>query len=188
MELELRTLWAGNICYVIGVSLVIGGVVLRMRKECTVLTLISVGCLLNTAVLLIRWERMEQGLLVTMFEILSSNTWSLVLIFAITYWRIPSIRPFAALAPISSVLMRWSPAPSGFQDALSRYWAFITWLLLAAALHVRVTFRILSRLSSAIVSAVFVGPIASGNVLNRFWVLPFRPLESSGVFRVVADV
>ena len=50
------------------------------------------------------------------------------------------------------------------QDAWGRYWAwdpletwaFITWLLLAVALHVRVTFRLSPRLSSAMAFAVFV--------------------------------
>ena len=92
MELELRTLWAAIICYVLGGSLAIGAVVLKKRPERAVLTLIFVGWLLHTAALLIRWERLGQGPFVTMFEILSSNIWSLVLVFLISYWRIPQIR------------------------------------------------------------------------------------------------
>ena len=249
METELRILWAGIICYVVGGSLAIGGVVFRKRPERAVLTLIALGWLLHTAALLLRWERLGQGPFVTMFEILSSNIWSLVLVFAISYWRLPAIRPSAALVmPILFVMMGWlmlsSPGevhfPRAFrtpwlyihvglgkvflgatlvavglagviqmrrtargadwfqrlpddkrldelayrfmamglifnglmlvagaiwaQDAWGRYWAwdpletwaFITWLLLAAALHLRVTFRLPPRLSSAMAFAVFV--------------------------------
>jgi ABC-type transport system involved in cytochrome c biogenesis permease subunit len=249
MEIELRTLWAGIICYVIGGCLAIGGVVLKKRPERAVLALISVGWLLHTAAILIRWERLGQGPFVTMFEILSSNIWSLVLVFGLTYWRIPAIRPSAALVmPVLFVMMGWlmlsSPGevhfPRSFrtpwlyihvglgkvflgamlvaiglagviqmrrmaigavwfqrlpedrrlddlayrfmalalifnglmlvagaiwaQDAWGRYWAwdpletwaFITWLLLALALHLRITFKPAPRLSSVMAFVVFV--------------------------------
>lgn len=249
MELELKILWTGILCYVLGGSLAIGAVVLKKRPERTVLALICVGWLLHTAALLLRWERLGQGPFVTMFEILSSNIWSLVLVFAIVYWRIPQIRPSAALVmPILFVMMGWlmlsTPGevhfPQSFrtpwlyvhvglgkvsfgamlvavglagviqlrrstvgqawferlpadqrldglayrfmalalifdalmlvagaiwaQDAWGRYWAwdpletwaFITWLLLAVALHVRITFKPAPRLSSLMVFAVFI--------------------------------
>jgi ABC-type transport system involved in cytochrome c biogenesis permease subunit len=249
METELRTLWAGIICYVVGGSLAIGGVVLKKRPERAVLALILLGWLLHTAALLLRWERLGQGPFVTLFEILSSNIWSLVLVFAISYWRLPVVRPAAAVVmPILFVMMGWlmlsSPGevhfPRSFrtpwlyihvglgkvflgsmlvavglagviqmrrtqrgvgwfqrlpadprldelayrymalalvfnglmlvagaiwaQDAWGRYWAwdpletwaFITWLLLAAALHLRVTFRLAPHVSSAMAFAVFV--------------------------------
>ena len=249
MDAELRTLWAAIICYVVGGSLAIGAVVLKKRPERVILTLISVGWLLHTAALLMRWERLGQGPFLTMFEILSSNIWSLVLVFAITYWRIPAIRPTAAVVmPILFVMMGWlmlsSPGEAHFprsfltpwlyihvglgkvflgatlvavglagviqmrrtavglswfqrlpadqrlddlayrfmalalifdalmlvagaiwaQDAWGRYWAwdpletwaFITWLLLVVALHMRATFKPAPRLSSAMAFAVFV--------------------------------
>ena len=45
----------------------------------------------------VRWERLGHGPFVTMFEILSSNVWSLMLAFSIAYWRLPAVRPVAAL-------------------------------------------------------------------------------------------
>ena len=249
MELELRALWAGILCYVLGGSVAIGALVLKKRPERSILGLITVGWLLHTAALLIRWERLGQGPFVTMFEILSSNIWSLVLVYALCYWRIASIRPTAALVmPILFVMMGWlmlsSPGevhfPRSFrtpwlfihvglgkvflgamlvavglagviqlrrtargaswfqrlppdaglddlayrfmalalifnglmlvagaiwaQDAWGRYWAwdpletwaFLTWLLLAVALHVRVTYKPSPRLSSAMAFVVFV--------------------------------
>ena len=70
---------------------------------------------------------------------------------------------FMALALIFNGLMLVAGAIWA-QDAWGRYWAwdpletwaFITWLLLAVALHVRVTFRLSPRLSSAMAFAVFV--------------------------------
>ncbi|RZI42134.1 hypothetical protein EGT07_15560 [Herbaspirillum sp. HC18] len=249
MELELKILWAGIVCYVLGGAFAIGSVVMKKRPERTVLALIVAGWVLHTAALVLRWERLGHGPFVTMFEILSSNVWSLVLVFFIAYWRIPQIRASAAVVmPILFVMMGWlmlsSPGEAHFprsfrtpwlyihvglgkvflgailvavglagviqlrrtarglgwfqrlpddkrlddlayrfmalalifnglmlvagaiwaQDAWGRYWAwdpletwaFITWLLLAAALHVRVTFKPPPRLSSSMAFAVFV--------------------------------
>ncbi len=260
MELELRILWTGIVCYVLGGSLAIGAVVWRKRPERAVLALIVLGWLLHTAALLIRWERLGQGPFVTMFEILSSNIWSLVLVFVIAYWRIPQIRASAAVVmPILFVMMGWlmlsSPGEVHFprtfrtpwlyihvglgkvflgsmlvavglagviqlrrsvaamawfqrlppdkqlddlayrfmalalifnglmlvagaiwaQDAWGRYWAwdrletwaFITWLLLALALHLRMTFKPSPRLSSALAFAVF------GLAFLTFFGVPF---------------
>jgi ABC-type transport system involved in cytochrome c biogenesis permease subunit len=70
---------------------------------------------------------------------------------------------FMALALIFNALMLIAGAIWA-QDAWGRYWAwdpletwaFITWLLLAVALHVRVTFKPKPRGSSVMVFAVFV--------------------------------
>lgn len=249
MEFELRLLWAGVVCYVLGGVAAIIGVVLQKRPERAVLALMVAGWLLHTASLLVRWERLGQGPFVTMFEILSSNIWSLVLVFSVAYWRVPAIRPSAAVVmPLLFVMMGWlmlaNPGgvhfPRSFrtpwlyihvglgkvflgamlvaiglagviqlrrgargqawfarlppdprldelayrwmalalifntlmlvagaiwaQDAWGRYWAwdrletwaFITWLLLALALHVRVTYRPPPRRASLLVFAVFV--------------------------------
>jgi len=81
MELELRVLWAAIILYVIGGSLAIGAVVLKKRPERAVLALILVGWILQTAAVLIRWERLGHGPFVSMYEILLSNIWRLVPVF-----------------------------------------------------------------------------------------------------------
>jgi ABC-type transport system involved in cytochrome c biogenesis permease subunit len=69
---------------------------------------------------------------------------------------------FMALGMIFNALMLIAGAIWA-QDAWGRYWAwdpletwaFITWLLLAVALHVRVTFKPSPRLSSSMAFAVF---------------------------------
>ena len=249
MEIELKLLWAAILAYVLGGSLAIGGVIMRKRPERAVLALVSIGWLIHTASLAVRWERLGHGPFITMFEILSSNVWSLILAFVIAYWRIPVIRPSAAvIMPILFVMMGWlvlsSPGEAHFpqsfrtpwlfihigfgkvflgamlvsvglagviltrrvawgrrwfaslpddrrldelsyrmmalgivfntlmlvagaiwaQDAWGRYWAwdpletwaFLTWLLLAVALHLRVTFRLAPQVSSLLAIGVFI--------------------------------
>jgi ABC-type transport system involved in cytochrome c biogenesis permease subunit len=249
MEIELKLLWSAILAYVIGGSLAIGSVVLRKRPERAILALILFGWTLHTASLAARWDRLGHGPFMTMFEILSSNVWSLVLAFVIAYWRVPVIRPSAAVVmPILFVMMGWlmlsSPGEAHFpqtfrtpwlyihigfgkvflgamlvavglagviqsrqgewgrrwfqtlppdvrldelayrmmalglifdtlmliagaiwaQDAWGRYWAwdpletwaFLTWLLLAVALHLRVTYRPSPRVSSLLAVGVFV--------------------------------
>lgn len=249
MEFELRILWTAIVLYVLSGVVAIGSVVLKRRPERMVLALLVAGWVLHTVALAIRWERLGHGPFVTMYEILSSNIWSLVLVFILAYWRIPQIRASAAVVmPVLFVMMGWlvisSPGevhlPRSFrtpwlyihvglgkiflgamlvavglagviqlrrtqrgvwwfqrlpddrrlddlayrfmalalifnglmlvagaiwaQDAWGRYWAwdpletwaFITWLVLAIALHVRVTFKPSPRLSSSMAFAVFV--------------------------------
>jgi ABC-type transport system involved in cytochrome c biogenesis permease subunit len=260
MDLELKTLWTGIVLYVLGGSLAIVGVVLKKRPERAVLTLIVSGWLLHTASLALRWDRQGHGPFVSMFEILSSNIWGLVLAYALAYWRLVAVRAAAAVVmPILFIMMGWlmltSPGESHLprtfltpwlyvhvglgkvflgamlvavgmagviqarrsergrqwfqnlpddgrladlvyrcmalalifnglmlvagaiwaQDAWGRYWAwdpletwaFITWLLLALALHLRVTFKPPPRVSSLMAFAVF------GLAFLTFFGVPF---------------
>ena len=54
------------------------------------LLLMVAGLVLHTVSIVLRWERLGHGPFVTMYEILSSNVWSMMLAFALTYWRIPT--------------------------------------------------------------------------------------------------
>ncbi|WP_206047063.1 hypothetical protein, partial [Noviherbaspirillum denitrificans] len=130
MELELRLLWAGIIFYVLGGIVAIWSVVMKKRPERTVLLLMTAGWLLHTASLLVRWERLGHGPFVTMFEILSSNVWSLMLAFIIAFWRIPQIRASAAVVmPIMFVMMGWlvlsSPGEVHFPRSFRTPWLYI---------------------------------------------------------------
>jgi len=247
--LELKVLWAAVVAYVLAGVLAIVSVALGRRDERKVLALMALGLILHTLSLGLRWERLGHGPFITLFEILSSNVWSMMLVFAIAYWRIPSIRASAAVVmPILFVMMGWlmvsHPGEGHFpptyrtpwlfihiglakvflgsvlvavglagaillrraglgirrlsalpedgrleelafrclalgiifdslmliagaiwaQDAWGRYWAwdpletwsFITWLLLAVALHLRVTFRPAPVRTAWMVMAVFV--------------------------------
>jgi ABC-type transport system involved in cytochrome c biogenesis permease subunit len=130
MDLELRLLWAAILFYVAGGSLAIFGVVLKKRPERAVLALLVLGLLLHTASLGVRWERLGHGPFITLFEILSSNLWSLTLAFALAYWRIPQIRPAAAVVmPILFVMMGWlvlsHPGEGHFPPTYRTPWLYI---------------------------------------------------------------
>ncbi len=130
LALELTVLWAAIAAYVVGGSIAIGGVALAKRPERAVLALIVAGWALHTAALAIRWERLGHGPFITMFEILSSNVWSLVLVFVIAYWRIPQIRASASVVmPILFIMMGWlmltSPGEGHFPQTFRTPWLFI---------------------------------------------------------------
>lgn len=248
MERELQILWAAVVLYVLGGVIAIFGVALGKRQGSAVLVPLAVGLALHTLSIALRWLRLEHGPFITLFEILSSNVWSLMVIFLIAYWRIPKIRPSAAVVmPVMFVLMGWlmlaHPGEGHFpptyrtpwlyihigmakvflgamlvalgiagvillrgagigghrfahlpddrrldelafrftalglvfdtlmlitgaiwaQDAWGRYWAwdpletwsFITWLLLAFAIHLRVTYRPVPKRNAWMIVAVF---------------------------------
>lgn len=78
--------------------------------------LLGVAVLLHAAALGMRWERLGQGPFITMHEILSSNIWSLTLVYTLAAWRYAVLRPMAAVAmPIVFLMMAWMLAvdPSG---------------------------------------------------------------------------
>ena len=127
---ELQSLWAALVLYVLGGSLAIIGVVLRRKPERTVLALLALGLVLQTISIGLRWERVGHGPYITMYEILLSNIWSILLIYVLAYWRIPSIRPTAAaVMPIMFMMMGWMLMSNPFDGhAPSTYhtiWLFI---------------------------------------------------------------
>ncbi len=249
METEIRLLWAAVLAYVAAGSLAIFGVALGKKPERTILALLLLALAIHGTSIGLRWERLGHGPFLNMFEILSSNVWSLALVFAVAYWRYAPVRPIAAVVmPILFIMMGWLlvsdpektqlPATyhtiwlyihigfgkvflgavlvavglagvillraAGFgrarfarlpedarlddlayrfmalglvfdtlmlvagaiwaQDAWGRYWAwdpletwaFITWLTLAFALHLRFTLKVSHRVSASMVIAVFV--------------------------------
>jgi ABC-type transport system involved in cytochrome c biogenesis permease subunit len=114
---EVTWLWAGLIAYAMAtfvalksvmVSSPAAGATLSRNYEKTVLALISGGVLLLTACLAERWLRIGHGPFVNLFELLVSQLFSLGLIYAVVYWRIPVLRPTAAVVlPIMWVLGLW---------------------------------------------------------------------------------
>ena len=108
MENELILLWLAVCTYVAAGSLAIIAVVLGKRPERTLLALIALGLALHGASILLRWDRLDHGPYLTMFEILSSNVWSLLFLFSLAYWRFKPIRPTAAIVlPLLFIMMGW---------------------------------------------------------------------------------
>lgn len=130
MELELRVLWGGVIAYVLAGTVAVFGVVLGKRPERSVLALLLVGLALHGSSIGVRWARLEHGPFITMFEILSSNVWSLLLVFSLAYWRIRAIRPTAAVVmPIMFIMMGWlmvtNPGEGHFPPTYHTPWLYI---------------------------------------------------------------
>jgi cytochrome c-type biogenesis protein CcsB len=128
--LEMKLLWVALVAYVVAGSTGIIGVALKKRPERTVLGLMLLGLALHTASLVLRWQRLDHGPFVTMFEILSSNVWSMMLVFSITYWRLPAIRPSAAVVmPIVFMVMGWllmtNPGEGHLPPTYHTIWLFI---------------------------------------------------------------
>ncbi len=225
------------------------GAAVNRNYESLVLGLISAGVLLLVIALAERWIRIGHGPFVNLFELLMSQLFSLGLVYAVIYWRLPVIRPTAVvvmpmmwvmgiwvltLEPVASVypptyhnkwlwahvgfgkfflafllvgsgiagiillrgmsrlrpLFRYMPPDSVLdqvawrfmllalifdslmliagavwaQDAWGRYWAwdaletssFLNWLMLGAAIHARLTYRIPLRVGAVAMIAIFV--------------------------------
>jgi ABC-type transport system involved in cytochrome c biogenesis permease subunit len=108
MDFELRLLWAALIGYVLAGSLSIIAVVFRKKPERAILGLLTAALALHALSLGLRWDRLGHGPFVSMFEILSSNVFSLLTVFAIAYWRVRPIRPVAAVVmPVMFIMMGW---------------------------------------------------------------------------------
>jgi ABC-type transport system involved in cytochrome c biogenesis permease subunit len=130
MQQELLVLWIALVTYVCGGSVAVFGAVLGRRPERTVFGLLLTGLALHTLSIAMRWSRLGHGPFVTMFEILSSNVWSLLLIFAVAYWRIRALRPAAAVVmPVLFVMMGWllmtSPGEGHLPPTYHTVWLYI---------------------------------------------------------------
>jgi cytochrome c-type biogenesis protein CcsB len=128
--LELKLLWAALLAYVVAGSIGIVAVLLRKQPERTVLGLIVLGLVLHTWSIGMRWERIGHGPYITMFEILSSNVWSMMLAFAIAYWRLPPIRSSAAIVmPVLFMVMGWllmtNPGEGHLPPTYHTLWLYI---------------------------------------------------------------
>lgn len=249
MELELKLLWGAVVAYVVAGVTAIFALVLKRKPERTILTFLILALLAHAASLALRWVRLGHGPFITLFEILSSHLWSVLVVYALAYWRLHVVRPTAALLmPVVFVLLGWlvlaAPDAGNFpptyrtpwlyvhigmakifagcvlvalglagiillrawppaaerlaalpddrrledltyrfmalalvfdslmlisgaiwaQDAWGRYWAwdpletssFVTWILIALAMHARVAFKLYPRLSATLVLGVFV--------------------------------
>jgi ABC-type transport system involved in cytochrome c biogenesis permease subunit len=130
MERELQILWAAVVAYVLAGVLAVIGVALGKRPQRTILGLMAAGLALHTLSIGLRWERLDHGPFITMFEILSSNVWSLMLVYALAYWRLPRIRASAAVAmPVMFVMMGWlmvaHPGEGHYPATYNTPWLYI---------------------------------------------------------------
>jgi len=130
MTAELQLLWLALMLYTLAGSTAIGAAVLAKRPERIILGVIMIGLTAHAVSLGLRWERLGHGPFITLFEILSSNVWSLLLVYALAYWRVPAVRPAALVVmPILFLMMAWllatSPAAGHFPPTYRTMWLYI---------------------------------------------------------------
>jgi len=108
IDIELLSLWIALVAYTMaGVAAVIG-LVLRWRLEKMVLAALVLGLLLQTLFFTLRWDRLGHGPFNSMFEILASNIWSLLLVYTVAFAKIRELRPTAAFVlPVIFMMMGW---------------------------------------------------------------------------------
>ena len=114
---EQPWLWAGLGSYFIATLTAMWGVspghagsafVASKRHEKVVLGFIVFGVVLLTVAIAARWIRIGHGPWISLFELLMSQMWSLGLIFAALYWRLPGLRPSAVIVlPVMWILGSW---------------------------------------------------------------------------------
>jgi len=127
---ELQLLWLALMLYTLAGSTAVGAAVLARRPERIILAIIMTGLAVHAVSLGLRWERLGHGPFITLFEILSSNVWSLLAIFALAYWRVPALRSAAVVVmPILFVMMAWllvtSPAAGHFPPTYRTAWLYV---------------------------------------------------------------
>ncbi|MBI5910820.1 MAG: cytochrome c biogenesis protein CcsA [Betaproteobacteria bacterium] len=130
MTAELQLLWLALMFYTLAGSTAIGATVLAKRPERIILAVIMIGLAAHAVSLGLRWERLGHGPFITLFEILSSNVWSLLTIYALAYWRVPAVRPAAVVVmPILFVMMAWllvtSSAAGHFPPTYRTVWLYV---------------------------------------------------------------
>ena len=117
MVAEQPWLWAGLGAYLVATLVAMWGVsprsensllVVNKTHEKLVLGFIVLGVLLLTAAIAARWVRIGHGPWISLFELLMSQMWSLGLIFAVLYWKLPGLRPSTVIVlPVMWILGSW---------------------------------------------------------------------------------
>jgi ABC-type transport system involved in cytochrome c biogenesis permease subunit len=127
---EAPLLWSALLAYVVAGSTSIVALALERRADRSILALLALGLGLHGAALAARWVAGGHGPFITLFEILSSNVWSLTLVFTLAYWRVPAVRPAAAFVmPVLFILMGWllvaHPGEGHFPPTYRTLWLYV---------------------------------------------------------------
>jgi len=105
---EAVWLWSGVLGYTGSAVAAWTGLRMRRNHDAIVLALLSAGALMFAVAITERWLQVGHGPFLNMFEILLSNLFSLGLIYALVFWRIPLVRPGALVVlPVLLILSAW---------------------------------------------------------------------------------
>jgi ABC-type transport system involved in cytochrome c biogenesis permease subunit len=157
-QLELLMLWSGLSMYAFAGAWAIGVLLLFREVSRLLLPMMLLGFLLHTLAIAVRWVEFGYGPFVTIFEILSSNIWSFVLIWLICFNRLPKIRKaLITVCPIFFMMMGWlllaNPGKTFFPSTYYTIWLyihvglgkiFLGAVLIAVSLALTVLLRILA--------------------------------------------
>lgn len=130
-ELEPLVLWVALVAFAAACATVVTQFALKsVRGERAVIALLFAGLVLQACYFTLRWIRLGHGPFSSLFEILASNLWSLMLIFTLFYVRIPELRRLAVFAvPIFVLLLAWlilvGPFDSEIPPTYDTVWLYI---------------------------------------------------------------
>lgn len=106
--LEMPLLWVAAVVYLAAAVYAIYLTASGRERQWTTLGLVALALVLHTASIALRWMRLGHGPYVDMFEILSSNVWSLHLAALLVFVVVPRLQPaLAGVLAILSVLTVW---------------------------------------------------------------------------------
>ncbi|MBF0138598.1 MAG: cytochrome c biogenesis protein CcsA [Magnetococcus sp. DMHC-1] len=159
MNPEWMLTWGAMILYLLAGLVAVVAMVLDRHPDRTILALLALGLLVHAVALGLRWQRLGHGPFINLYEILSSNIWSLLLIYALVFWRMPIIRRSAAvILPMLFLLMGWllvtTPGDSRLPPTYHTLWLyfhvgfgkiFLGALLVGAGLGVAILLRMTPR-------------------------------------------
>ena len=94
---EVVWIWAAMAGMGASLCATFGGVCSSRRRDSMVLSLLVFAVALLSVALIERWLRLGHGPFLTLFEVLLSNVFSLGLIYAVAFWRLPHARSGAPI-------------------------------------------------------------------------------------------
>ncbi|MBF0160979.1 MAG: cytochrome c biogenesis protein CcsA [Magnetococcales bacterium] len=127
---EVVCFWLALLLYLLAGVLAMVAALLNKQPVRVVGGLALAGLLAHTLSLGLRWQRLEHGPFGTQFEILSSNVWSMMVAFMLSYWLLPALRPLAALLlPFFFMMMGWmvlaNPGDANLPATYNTLWLYI---------------------------------------------------------------
>jgi ABC-type transport system involved in cytochrome c biogenesis permease subunit len=130
MSADFAFLYVALAAYVAAGAIALAGLARERPRERAMLGLLAAALVLHGVALALRWERTGHGPFITMHEILSSNIWSLALVFTLAAWRYRPVRAAAAVVmPILFVMMAWmvstDPAAGHLPATYRTLWLYV---------------------------------------------------------------
>ena len=127
---EWLFLWGACAAYALAGSIALGSLRRESAPERALLAIHVAALALHATSIALRWARVSHGPFLTLFEILSSNIWSLALLFTLAYVRWRAVRPAAAVVlPILIVMIAWMLAtdagPGHFPATYATLWLWV---------------------------------------------------------------